>query len=628
MKAASSSRRSKARVDECVFADVFPGLGSLRIAFEEFGAKCVWAHHADPASGRCYRENFDPHDEKIVPPCDILLGNLDACAAKRSRNGSAPKPFDTFLDILMAIQPGAFLLASASESEDQRVDANLNAMIRSLGDLGYFVHSATLDARRFGLPQIRLTRFLVGFDRDRPFRFPKGGKRTVNIERLLVPKVAKRYYLSVAERGKAVPRRMRGDANGKEWSFQFIAEGCANALSGEPDGSYKNIVIEESGRWRFLTEREAARLQGIPDSLILPGDRREAYRQVARCIPVPCSFAVAERMMAVLAPGQAKRRGSTRKSVAAGCVRFMPNRARRAIGNAQLARRRSRRSPATDSEAPSSGSCKSPLCWYGGLHYYAGSIIRYLPRHECYVEPCGGAASVLLRKPPSVVEVFNDLNCDLVNFFRVVSEPRQRRRLIELVELSPYSRAEFGDCINALARWSGKDPVKRALAFLVTCNQSRNGFAKDESCWSYSKVRKSPARAWVRLPSRLADAGMRLRGVQIEKLDVADALRRHDGKDVLFLIDPPFPAETRVCPVRYKHEFSRNDHIRLLRMSRNLKGKVIICGYANDLYDDLLDGWARVRLRGRSFASPRNGSKLPERTLSLWMNYDPPSRRA
>ena len=625
MKTASSSRRSKTRLGECVFADVFPGLGSMRIAFEEFGAQCIWAHHGDPASAQCYGENFDPLVEKTVPPHDILLANLDACPAKRSRSGPTPQAFDTILDILMTRQPTAFLLASAAEPEDQQADE----MIRSLGDLGYFVHSGTLDARRFALPQRRFTRFLVGFNRETPFRFPKGGGNKVKVERLFEPQIAKRYYLSDAERHKSVARRVRSGANGKEWRFEFVADGCANALSAEPDGPFKNIVIDgEQGRWRFLTEREAARLQGIPDCIILPGDRREAYRQVARSIPVPCAMAVAEQMIAVLAPGLAKRNGSKGKKAAAGGIRFLPDRMHGANGNAQPARNGSRRSTAMESEITTSGKCKSPLRWYGGLRHYASAIIRHLPPHDCYVEPCGGGASVLLQKTPSNVEVYNDRDGNLVNFWRVLREPRQRRRLIELVEFTPYSRGEYGECIDALAKWNGKDPVKRAMAFLITCNQGRNGLATHESVWSYSKAGKSPARGWARLPPRLAETGMRLKGVQVEKLDVADALRRYDGKGTLFLIDPPFVAESRVSPVVYKHEFSRDDHIRLLRMSRNLKGKVIICGYANDLYDDLLDGWARVGLRGKSFASPRNGGKLPDRTLYLWMNYDPPKPRA
>lgn len=115
--------------------------------------------------------------------------------------------------------------------------------------------------------------------------------------------------------------------------------------------------------------------------------------------------------------------------------------------------------------------------------------------------------------------------------------------------------------------------------------------------------------------------------MHVESLPFDDLLRRYDSCDTLYLLDPPYLPETRVSGERYTHECSRDDHIRLLRIARGLKSSVAICGYRSGLYDDLLDDWHRTDLKGKSYAGPRTkGRKLPERVLSVYTNYEPPSK--
>ena len=115
--------------------------------------------------------------------------------------------------------------------------------------------------------------------------------------------------------------------------------------------------------------------------------------------------------------------------------------------------------------------------------------------------------------------------------------------------------------------------------------------------------------------------------MQVENLAFEDCLRRYDSRDTLFVCDPPYLPETRASGTRYIHECSRDDHIRLLRIARKRKAKVVICGYRNELYDDMLNDWQRTDFKGPSFAGPRTkGRKLPKRVLSVWTNYEPPSR--
>ena len=267
----------------------------------------------------------------------------------------------------------------------------------------------------------------------------------------------------------------------------------------------------------------------------------------------------------------------------------------------------------------------SPLRYYGGLQSHARKIAELLPPHDRYAEPFAGGASVILSKPASETEYLSDINPDLVNFWRVVQRPDSRRRLLERVELTPYGRAVYRDCIAAL-REGGGDAVRRAWAFLVCSNQSRNGHGTRESYWSYGKGNTNAnAESWARLSARLERAGRRLRDVQIECLPYEEILQRFDARRAVVLLDPPYLPTTRVSAKVYRHEFTHDNHRRLLALATRSRAKTVICGYADDLYEEALAGWNRVEMKGRSFANPcGSGGKRPTRTLVLWANFDLP----
>ncbi len=590
--------------DAPTFADLF-GIGSLRLAFEEYGARCIWACPSDPESAKTYRENFGgdafDHQGQDISAHDILLANLDAFPMS-GRKESATWTLDLILDILVAKRPAACLLAIAARPGERRAADEPDAIIQGLNALGYFIHRATVDARQYGLPHMRRTTFTVGFDHDSGFKFPAGRRRACSIDSILETNPSEKYYLSEAERDRIIARRTSSGMKGLDWRFQFVADGCANTLTDRPGSPYSNIVIDAEGRWRLLTEREVARVQGFTDSFITHPDRRKAYRQFARAVPIPCAAAIAKRIVAVLRPNGFARPVS-RNGKADG-------------------RHRTAREPGR-----SSGRLQGVLRWYGSLTHYATRIVKLFPPHDCYVEVFGGSAACLFAKAPSREEVYADIFSNLTTFFKVLRTPKLRRRLIDLVEMTPYSREEFEEALDVLDKSDGKDTVRIAHAFLTSCNQARNGRGARTADWAYGKGKaKTNAGKWARLPARLAWAGQRLKAVQVENLPFEDILRRYDSSEsTLFLIDPPYHPQTLVSPGVYSHSFTNDDHERLLRMALNIRGKAVICGYDIALYSERLSGWATVKLDGRSYASPRaNGKPLPKRTLTLWMNYDPP----
>ncbi len=154
-RSADRSRRPNS-VRSPTFIDIFCGAGALRTAFEQCDARCVWSHPSDQDSFEGYRENFGdggvPTDGREIPPHDILVADLGTCPATPKRNGSGTRPVDEILDVLGLTRPPAFLLTNPARLAVGSKDTEASPLVRDLTTLGYHVHSATLDARRFGSP--------------------------------------------------------------------------------------------------------------------------------------------------------------------------------------------------------------------------------------------------------------------------------------------------------------------------------------------------------------------------------------------------------------------------------------------------------------------------------------------
>ncbi len=257
--------------------------------------------------------------------------------------------------------------------------------------------------------------------------------------------------------------------------------------------------------------------------------------------------------------------------------------------------------------------------YHGGKWKLADWIIGQFSSHRIYTEAFGGGASVLLRKPRSYGEIYNDRDGEIVNLFRVLRD--EGDKLLRALELTPFSRDEF-----MLSYESHQDPLEQARRTLV---RSYQGFGSAAICGEISGFRANckragttPAGDWRNYPGAVPSLIDRLRGVVIENRDAIEVLRHHDGSDTLHYVDPPYVHSTRSKKTRgtvtrkaYRYEMDDEQHREMAEVLRSLTGTVVLSGYRCDLYDEIYSGWRRIDRT--AMADGARG-----RTESLWLSKE------
>jgi len=266
---------------------------------------------------------------------------------------------------------------------------------------------------------------------------------------------------------------------------------------------------------------------------------------------------------------------------------------------------------------------KKPFPWYGGKEQLAPLLVSLLPRHEVYVEVFGGSGAVLFAKESSPLEVFNDLDSGVVNFFRVLRDPVQAEQLAHLLSLTPYAYEEYHTCLK---EWQHtEDSVEKARMWYCGVVQSMNSSIRATG-WSHTKMPGSnPAKRWQPGVAHLAACVNRLAQVQIDHRDFEPVFRSYDGLETCFYVDPPYTAETRRKRGCYRHEMSTKDHERLLCCLLDVQGMVLLSGYDHPLYQEALHGWECLTYSVSCASTSRaavQGEKCPQtkRQECIWRN--------
>lgn len=259
----------------------------------------------------------------------------------------------------------------------------------------------------------------------------------------------------------------------------------------------------------------------------------------------------------------------------------------------------------------------SPVLKYPGSKWSTAQwIISHFPSEYekmTYLEPFFGSGAIFFNKNRSTIETINDLDEQVVNLFRVIREHPEE--LATLIEMTPWSRTEYRESYTQTGR-----TIEDARLFLIRMWQAIGAKSSDTTGWR-NNIKGNNGNLTQfnnRLPQDILKVSERLKHtsgslVQIENQDAIQLINRYNRKNVLMYIDPPYVLSTR-CGRIYKHEYSNENHIKLLETLKAQESKVIISGYDCDLYNDYLSEWHKEKISARV-----EGGKTA--TEVIWMNY-------
>lgn len=261
--------------------------------------------------------------------------------------------------------------------------------------------------------------------------------------------------------------------------------------------------------------------------------------------------------------------------------------------------------------------------WYGGKFSHLDWLLPLLPPCHHYCEPFAGSGAVLLNRQPSSVETYNDIDGEVVTFFRVLRDCHEE--LIRAIALTPFSREEYYTAIYGPT--DDISEVERARRFYIKARQTRTGLAQTASLGRWANC-KDTSRAgmsgvvsrWLGGVEGLDQIAQRLLRVQIENRPAVDVIRLYDSPTTLFYCDPPYLHVTRGDAKAYGFEMNEEQHKELAEAINACKGMAAVSGYDHPLMDDLFNPQQWIKTVG------------PEKTIHstkdvrrevLWTNYEP-----
>lgn len=303
------------------FADLFAGIGGIRIPFQELEGKCVFSSEWDKFAQKTYRVNFGEMpagditkiDAENIPDFDILLAGFPCQPFSQAglKKGFADTRGTLFFDIeriIKAKRPKAFLLENVKQLRGHNRGRTFKVIREHLEALEYFVDSEVLRAADFGVPQNRERIYIVGFDKkyyniddSYYFPYPEPTYQETKLGDILENDIDQKYTISDRLYEGHLRRKKQHQLKGNGFGFSlFNAESpYTNTLSARyyKDGSEILIDQGKDKNPRKLTPRECARLQGFPEKFIIPVSDTQAYKQFGNSVAVPVVRAIAKQMI-------------------------------------------------------------------------------------------------------------------------------------------------------------------------------------------------------------------------------------------------------------------------------------------------------------------------------------------
>jgi DNA adenine methylase len=252
----------------------------------------------------------------------------------------------------------------------------------------------------------------------------------------------------------------------------------------------------------------------------------------------------------------------------------------------------------------------SPIKYYGGKTYLTETLLKNFPTtYEIYIEAFGGGASLLFAKDKTSLEMYNDLDKNVYSLFKVLNNKDMFNRFKERLELTYYHntiREEFKSLLQQ--ELSIED---RAYYFFYVNRTSFNGIGGFSKTMLVRRNMSKSVSDFLSSIDKLPEIHNRLSEVIVDNKDVFDLLEQYNQENVFIYLDPPYVHSTRKSNTKYNVEMSDEQHVKLVDMLLNFKGKFLLSGYNHEIYNRLTDKFNKF-----DFRSPEGYIE------TLWKNYN------
>lgn len=256
--------------------------------------------------------------------------------------------------------------------------------------------------------------------------------------------------------------------------------------------------------------------------------------------------------------------------------------------------------------------------YLGGKYSVLPWLLPLLPVTRSFVDVFGGSMAVTLNRPQSMIETYNDIDRNVVNFFKVLRS--QPEALITALELTPHSRQEYLDAIIT----PDDSDLEKARKFFIRTVQSQfsAGNMENKKGWraalreSRTKISEATNK-YLNSVAGLSGLIDRLRQIQIENRDFRWVIEKYDTSETLFYCDSPYYTTHR-SSTKYQHEMTEQDFLDLAELSKTVQGKIAISGYQCEFIDRCFS-----HLQKHIGPKRKNGISKKDIRECLWTNYDP-----
>lgn len=248
---------------------------------------------------------------------------------------------------------------------------------------------------------------------------------------------------------------------------------------------------------------------------------------------------------------------------------------------------------------------KTPISYYGGKQMLVSSILPLIPEHTTYCEPFFGGGAVFFAKPKSPVEILNDVNQFVVNFYR--QSQSNFDALNSLIQATPHSRRSYRDAMVMYEHPHLFTDLERAWAFWTLCNQ---GYASKIGSWAFGTIDNSSEKKVNNAKARLStgELSTRLGLVQIECNDALHILEMRDRPTTFFYLDPPYFNSN----MGHYGGYTEGDFEALLQACSRLEGKFLLSSYPSEVLDRYTQqfGWRQIEINDLTRASKARKPKV------------------